>query len=55
MVRKAMPDEIGISVSYPLPNTTFLRPRYKAEMGEKQNWNESADLAMLFQGAYSTE
>ena len=54
MVRKAMPDEIGISVSYPLPNTTFY-DRVIAEMGEKQNWSESADLAMLFQGAYSTE
>jgi anaerobic magnesium-protoporphyrin IX monomethyl ester cyclase len=54
MVRRAMPDEIGISVSYPLPGTKFY-DRVKAEMGVKQNWIESADLAMMFQGAYSTE
>jgi radical SAM superfamily enzyme YgiQ (UPF0313 family) len=54
MVRMAMPDEIGISVSYPLPGTKFY-DRVKAEMGVKQNWIESADLAMMFQGAYSTE
>jgi radical SAM superfamily enzyme YgiQ (UPF0313 family) len=54
MVRTAMPDEIGISVSYPLPGTTFYE-RVRAEMGTKQNWSESADLAMMFQGAYPTE
>jgi radical SAM superfamily enzyme YgiQ (UPF0313 family) len=54
MVRRARPDEIGISVSYPLPGTRF-HERVRAEMGEKQNWSESADLAMMFRGAYSTE
>jgi radical SAM superfamily enzyme YgiQ (UPF0313 family) len=54
MVRRALPDEIGISVSYPLPGTRFY-DRVVGEMGEKQNWAESADLAMMFQGTYSTE
>jgi anaerobic magnesium-protoporphyrin IX monomethyl ester cyclase len=54
MVRSAMPDEIGVSVSYPLPGTKFYE-RVRAEMGSKQNWSESADLAMMFQGAYPTE
>ncbi|MGE3800578.1 MAG: radical SAM protein [Candidatus Kapaibacterium sp.] len=54
MVRRALPDEIGISVSYPLPGTRFYQ-QVLAEMGEKQNWSESADLAMMFRGAYSTE
>lgn len=53
MVRRALPDEIGISVSYPLPGTRFYE-RVLNEMGEKRNWSESADLAMMFQGAYST-
>jgi radical SAM superfamily enzyme YgiQ (UPF0313 family) len=54
MVRRALPDEIGISVSYPLPGTKF-HERVLNEMGEKRNWSESADLAMMFQGAYSTK
>lgn len=53
MVRRNLPDEIGISVSYPLPGTRFFE-RVRAEMGEKQNWDESGDLAMMFQGTYST-
>lgn len=54
MMRRAMPDEIGISVSYPLPGTPFYE-RVRAEMGAKQNWSESADLAMMYRGTYSTK
>lgn len=54
MVWKCMPDDIGISVSYPLPGTKFYE-RVKAELGEKQNWHDSEDLAMLYQGPYPTE
>ena len=54
MLRTTMPDEIGISVSYPLPGTPFYE-RVRAEMGAKQNWSESADLAMMYRGTYSTE
>ncbi len=54
MVRETMPDEIGISVSYPLPGTKFY-DKVRGEMLHKQNWTESADLAMMFQGTYSTE
>ncbi|MBS1911074.1 MAG: B12-binding domain-containing radical SAM protein [Bacteroidetes bacterium] len=54
MVRRALPEEIGISVSYPLPGTKFYE-RVIGEMGEKRNWSESADLAMMFHGTYSTE
>jgi anaerobic magnesium-protoporphyrin IX monomethyl ester cyclase len=54
MVRRAAPDEIGISVSYPLPGTKFYE-RVVLEMGEKKNWSESADLAMMFRGYYGTE
>jgi len=54
MVRTNLPDEIGISVSYPLPKTPFYE-RVQSEMGMKQNWNESADLAMMFHGAFSTK
>ena len=37
MVRDCMPDDIGISVSYPLPGTKFFE-RVKMELGDKQNW-----------------
>jgi anaerobic magnesium-protoporphyrin IX monomethyl ester cyclase len=51
MVRVCAPDDIGISVSYPLPGTKFFE-RVKLELGEKQNWVDSDDLAMLYRGPY---
>lgn len=54
MVRDCMPDDIGISVSYPLPGTKFFE-RVKLELGDKQNWVDSEDLAMLHRGPYPTE
>lgn len=54
MVRDLMPDDIGISVSYPLPGTKFYE-RVKSELGNKTNWQDSDDLAMLYHGPYSTE
>lgn len=52
MVRDLLPDDIGISVSYPLPGTPF-HDRVKAEL-QQTNWQDSEDLAMLYQGPYST-
>ncbi len=54
MVRECAPDDIGISVSYPLPGTKFFE-RVKLELGEKQNWIDSQDLAMLYRGPFPTE
>jgi len=54
MVRECAPDDIGISVSYPLPGTKFFE-RVKLELGEKQNWIDSNDLAMLYRGPFPTE
>lgn len=51
MVRECSPDDIGISVSYPLPGTKFFE-RVKLELGEKQNWTDSQDLAMLYHGPF---
>ncbi len=53
LVRRCRPDDIGISVSYPLPGTKFYE-RVRAELSEKQNWDDSADLAMMYRGPYST-
>lgn len=54
MVRDCEPDDIGISVSYPLPGTRFFE-RVKDEMKQKQNWEHSNDLAMMFAGAYQPD
>jgi hypothetical protein len=53
-VRDVRPDDIGVSVSYPLPGTRFHQ-MVSAQLGAKANWTDSADLAMMFQGAYSSE
>lgn len=52
MVLKNMPDEIGISVSYPLPRTKFYE-KVKEQLNEKQNWTDSDDLAMMYRAEYS--
>ena len=53
MVRDAVPDNIGVSVSYPLPGTQF-HDMVKAQLGEKDHWADSDDLAMMFRGTYQT-
>lgn len=53
LIRRARPDDIGMSVAYPLPGTKF-HERVVAEMGDVRNWSDSEDLAMLFEGPYST-
>jgi radical SAM superfamily enzyme YgiQ (UPF0313 family) len=54
LVQDTRPDDIGVSVSYPLPGTKFF-DRVQAQLGEKTNWADSEDLAMMFQGAYTNE
>ena len=54
MVRECSPDDIGVSVSYPLPGTPFY-DRVKAQLGSKQNWLDSSDLAMMYQATYVPE
>jgi anaerobic magnesium-protoporphyrin IX monomethyl ester cyclase len=51
IIRECLPDHIGISVSYPLKGTLFYE-RVVSEMGEKRNWTDSADLALMFPGKY---
>jgi anaerobic magnesium-protoporphyrin IX monomethyl ester cyclase len=54
LVRTTLPDSIGISVSNPLPGTRFYE-MVKNELGIKDHWDDSDDLAMMFQGSYRTE
>ena len=54
LVRDTRPDDIGVSVSYPLPGTKFF-DHVQAQLGDKTNWSDSEDMAMMFQGAYTNE
>lgn len=54
MVLDLMPDELGISVSYPLPGTKFYE-KVQGQLSEKTNWRDSDDLAMMFQGTFGKE
>ena len=53
LVREALPDNIGVSVSYPLPGTKF-HDMVKAQLGAKSHWTDSNDLAMMFEGTYQS-
>jgi len=53
LVRTALPDNIGVSVSYPLPGTKF-HTLVREQLGQKTNWTDSGDLAMIFQGTYGS-
>ncbi len=53
MIHDLLPDDIGISVSYPLPGTKFY-DRVKAEMGAKTHWEHSHDLAVMHAGEYDS-
>ena len=53
-VRETRPDDIGVSISYPLPGTVFYE-RVRSELGRKRNWIDSDDLCIMFKGAYTTD
>lgn len=54
LIRDTRPDDIGVSVSYPLPGTKFFE-RVEEQLGEKTNWSDSEDISMMFQGSYTDE
>jgi len=51
MVLDLMPDDIGISVSYPLPGTKFYE-KVKLDLVSKANWTDSDDLDLMFENTY---
>lgn len=51
MIKTLVPDDIGISVSYPLPGTLFYE-KVKQDLAEKSNWTDSDDLDLMFQNTY---
>jgi anaerobic magnesium-protoporphyrin IX monomethyl ester cyclase len=53
LVREERPDDVGVSVSYPLPGTPF-HEAVREQLGARRNWQDTDELAMLFQGTYDT-
>jgi anaerobic magnesium-protoporphyrin IX monomethyl ester cyclase len=54
LVRELLPDDIGVSVSYPLPGTRYY-DQTVARLGNKRNWTESNDLDPLVPGRFSAQ
>lgn len=54
MIQELIPDNIGVSVSYPLPGTKFY-DKVKDDLKLKANWTDSDDLAMMFQGTFNSK
>lgn len=51
MLTELLPEDIGISVSYPLPGTKFYE-KVKDDLKAKSNWSDSDDLDMMFEGTF---
>ncbi len=51
MINRLLPDELGISVSYPLPGTLFYE-KVKNQLEQKANWADSDELALMFHNTY---
>src|SRR5260370_24128612 len=54
LVRNTRPDDIGISLSYPLPGTVFYE-RVQEQIGVKRNWTDSDDLCVMFRATYKDQ
>jgi anaerobic magnesium-protoporphyrin IX monomethyl ester cyclase len=54
LLEAASPDDVGVSVSYPLPGTRFYE-LVKAQLHGKTHWQHSDDLEMMFQGTYTSD
>jgi anaerobic magnesium-protoporphyrin IX monomethyl ester cyclase len=54
LLEETRPDDVGVSVSYPLPGTKFYEA-VKSQLGSKTHWHESSDLEMMFAGTYHSD
>jgi anaerobic magnesium-protoporphyrin IX monomethyl ester cyclase len=54
LLAMAQPDDVGVSVAYPLPGTRFYE-LVKDQLGGKTHWQESDDLELMFQGTYHSD
>lgn len=54
LIEDLQPDDIGVSVSYPLPGTKFY-DTVRTQLRSKSHWQESSDLEMMFEGTYRSD
>ena len=54
LIESTQPEDIGVSVAYPLPGTPFYEA-VKEQLRSKTHWHESDDLEMMFEGTYSSD
>ncbi len=54
LINELLPEDIGVSVSYPLPGTKFYE-KVKQDLVSKTNWTDSDDLDLMFKNTYSPE
>jgi anaerobic magnesium-protoporphyrin IX monomethyl ester cyclase len=52
LLRDTRPDDIGVSLSYPLPGTLFYE-RVQKQLGTKRNWTDSDDLCTIHIATYT--
>jgi len=55
LLEAARPDDVGVSVAYPLPGTKFFEQVKGQFLNGKTHWKDSGDLAMMFRGTYSSD
>jgi anaerobic magnesium-protoporphyrin IX monomethyl ester cyclase len=54
MVEDLLPEDIGISVSYPLPGTKFYE-KVKQDLKVKTNWSDSDEMMLMFKNTYPAD
>lgn len=54
LINAMLPEDIGVSVSYPLPGTKFYN-KVKEDLLVKSNWTDSDDLDLMFKNTYDPE
>lgn len=54
LITTTAPDDIGVSVAYPLPGTKFYE-LVRPQLQTKTHWQQSNDLDMMFHGTYNTQ
>jgi radical SAM superfamily enzyme YgiQ (UPF0313 family) len=54
LIQRTRPDDIGVSLSYPLPGTEFYN-RVQKQLGAKRNWTDSDDLCTIHTAAYTDD
>jgi anaerobic magnesium-protoporphyrin IX monomethyl ester cyclase len=55
LLESTRPDDVGVSVAYPLPGTKFFEQVKGQFLNGKRHWKDSGDLAMMFRGTYSSD